>query len=112
MANTFKNSFTGSVGTTGVTAYTVGSSITATTVIGLSVSNVSAANISVDVRAHDTAPTNKAIYLVKSALIPPGSNIVIVGGEQKLVLEANDTISVTSSAATSADVAISVLEIS
>jgi len=43
--------------------------------------------------------------------VMPGSSTVLVGGEQKLVLEANDFLSVTSSLANSADVIVSVLEI-
>jgi hypothetical protein len=35
----------------------------------------------------------------------------LVGGEQKVVLEANDSITVTSSVNSSADVVVSVLEI-
>ena len=55
---------------------------------------------------------NKCVYLVKDVLIPQGSATVLVGGEQKLVLGANDFISVTSSLANSADVVVSVLEVS
>jgi hypothetical protein len=50
--------------------------------------------------------------LVKDALIVPGAATVLVGGEQKIVLEAGDFLSVTSSLAASADVIVSVLEIS
>ena len=84
MANSFKNSITGSVGTSGVIAYRTPSATT-TTVIGVSVANAAAQNISVS---------------------------ALVGGEQKLVLGANDFISVTSSLANSADVVVSVLEVS
>jgi hypothetical protein len=49
--------------------------------------------------------------VVKDALIIPGSSNVLVGGEQKLVLETGDFLSVTSSLANSADVIVSVLEI-
>jgi hypothetical protein len=41
-----------------------------------------------------------------------GSAQVIVGGEQKLVLETGDFISVSSTKASSTDVVVSVLEIS
>ena len=40
-----------------------------------------------------------------------GGPAVLVGGEQKIVLEALDSISVVSSAATSADVIVSALEL-
>ena len=109
MANAFKNSITGSVGTTGVKVYETPSA-TSTTVIGVSIANSVSQNISVSVMMRDTS-ANKAVYLVKDALVMPGSSNVLVGGEQKLVLEATDFISVTSSLANSADVIVSVLEI-
>ena len=109
MANAFKNSITGSIGTTGVKVYETPSA-TSTTVIGVSVANVATQNISVSVMMSDTSG-NKSVYLVKNALIVPGSSAVLVGGEQKLVLEATDTLSVTSSLVNSVDVIVSVLEI-
>ena len=54
---------------------------------------------------------NKCVYLVKDALIVQGSSNIMVGGEQKIVLEATDFLSVTSSLANSADVIVSVLEL-
>ena len=109
MANTFKNSITGSIGTTGVKVYEVPAG-TSTTVIGVGVANVNSQNISVSVMVRDTS-ANKAVYVVKDSLIMPGSANVLVGGEQKLVLESTDFLSVTSSLANSADVIVSVLEI-
>ena len=110
MANSFKNSITGSVGTSGVIAYRTPSATT-TTVIGVSVANAAAQNISVSAMVRSSTE-NKCVYLVKDVLIPQGGASVLVGGEQKLVLGANDFISVTSSLANSADVVVSVLEVS
>ena len=110
MANSFKNSITGSVGTSGVIAYRTPSATT-TTVIGVNVANATAQNISVSAMVRSSTE-NKCVYLVKDALIPQGGASVLVGGEQKLVLGANDFISVTSSLANSADVVVSVLEVS
>lgn len=109
MANVFKNSITGSIGTTGVTVYTAPAATTAT-VIGVSVANVNTSNINVNVMLRDTS-ANKAVYLVKNALITTGGSMVLVGGEQKVVMEAGDFLSVTSSLAASADVIVSVLEL-
>ena len=109
MANAFKNSITGSIGTTGVAVYTTPANAS-TTVIGVGIANVNSNNISVSVMVRDTS-ANKAAYVVKDALIVPGSSEVLVGGEQKLVLETGDFLSVTSSLANSADVIVSVLEI-
>lgn len=110
MANSFKNSITGSVGTTPFTVYSTPIS-TVATVIGVNVSNIIEDNINVDVKINDNSTTENR-FLVKGALITPGASLVLVGGEQKVVLEAEDKIEVTSSSSDSADVIVSVLEIS
>ena len=109
MANVFKNSITGSIGSTGVGVYSVPLATT-TTVIGVNVANVASQNISVSVMLRDTS-ANKAVYLVKDALIVQGGSTVLVVGEQKVVMEASDLLSVTSSLANSADVIVSILEL-
>jgi hypothetical protein len=109
MANTFKNSIKGPAGTGGLTAYTCPAG-TSATVIGVNVANILTQNINVDVEITDNS-AGVTKYLIKGALIVPGSSAVLVGGEQKIVLEANDVITVTSSVNSSADVVISVLEI-
>ena len=109
MANAFKNSITGSIGTNGVKVYETPLA-TSTTVIGVGVANTNSQNISVSVMVRDNS-ANKVVYVVKDSLILPGSSNVLVGVEQKLVLEAGDFLSVTSSLANSADVIVSVLEI-
>ena len=100
MANTFKNYTSSSVGTSPVTTYTVPSSTTAV-VIGCNVANVSASQITVDVQV-------AGVYLIKGVPIPAGSAISVLDG--KIILEAADTVVVTASAATAADVVLSVLE--
>jgi hypothetical protein len=110
MANVFKNSVTGSIGITNTRVYQT-PALSVSTVIGMSVSNVISNNISVNVTITDASATQTR-YLVRNGLIVEGSSMVIVGGDQKVVLESGDFISVVSSAATSADVIVSVLEIS
>ena len=108
MANVFKNQFSKSVGTSAATIYT-GPSATATTIIGMTVSNTSASNINVDVYITSSAVD---YYLVKGAMVPVGGSLVPVGGDQKVVIETGDVVKVVSSAASSADVVMSILEIS
>jgi len=100
MANTFKNYTSSSVGTSPVTTYTVPASTTAV-MIGCSVSNTTGSQIAVDVQV-------AGVYLVKGAPIPANSALSLLDG--KIILETTDTVVVTSSAATSADVIVSVLE--
>jgi hypothetical protein len=106
MANVFKNYTSAAVGTSAATIVTAS---TATTVIGMTVANVSASPITVDV--YITVSGND-FYLVKDATVPTGGALVPIGGDQKLVLENGDALKVVSSAASSADVIASVLEIS
>lgn len=109
MANTFKRKLSQNVGTslTAVGSYTVGSA-TQTTVIGLVVSNTTASAITVDCTLNNGATDT---YIVKSAPVPVGGSLVVVGGQQKIVLETGDSIKVKSSASSSADVVMSILEI-
>jgi hypothetical protein len=110
MANIFKNSIKGPASTGGLVVYTTPAA-TSTTVIGVNVANIVSQNIYVDVEITDSS-AGVTKYLVKGAVIPQGSSAVLVGGEQKVVLEASDLITVTSNVTDSADVIVSVLEIS
>lgn len=84
----------------------VGAGTTAT-VIGLSLANTTAANITVSAKLNKNGAASA--FLVKDATILPGGALVIVGGEQKVVLEAGDTITAYSSASSSADTVVSYL---
>tara|TARA_Y100000114_G_scaffold132202_1_gene130828 strand:+ start:1965 stop:2294 length:330 start_codon:yes stop_codon:yes gene_type:complete len=108
MANTFKIKTDTAVGTSAATIYTCPSS-TQTTIIGLSVANIVASQITVDVQLENNDGDN--IYLVKAAPVPVGSALVVVGGDQKVVMEASDVLKVTTNTASSGDVALSILEI-
>ena len=106
MANTFKNYASKNVGTSAVTVVTAA---TSTTVIGLSVACLVPTAITAD--AYVTSGGTD-YYIVKGATVLPGGALVVVGGDQKLVLETGDTLKVVTNTATSADVFCSVLEIS
>jgi len=100
MANTFLNYTSANVGVTPVTTYTVGAATTAV-VIGCTVANVTAAQIIIDVQV-------AGVYLLKGAAIPSGASLSVLDG--KIILEATNTVVVTSDTTTSADVVLSVLE--
>lgn len=110
MANNFSRKISRNIGTTltSVGGYTVGGGVQ-TTVIGLSVCNTSASPITVDVTVNDG--TNDA-YLLKGAGLGVGQALAVIGGDEKVVLIAGDSIKVKSSAATSIDAVMSILEIS
>lgn len=107
MANTFKSYPSKNVGTSAATVYTCPSA-TQTTLIGMSMANTSTSPITTDAYI-----TRSAVdyYLVKGATIPVGGSLVIVGGDQKVVLQASDVLKVVNSAASSGDCITSLLEI-
>lgn len=109
MANTFTRKLSRSIGTsaTAVGSYTVGSS-TETTIIGLTLANRTASEVLADVTLNDGANDT---FMVKDAPIPAGSSLVVVGGDQKVVLVTGDSIKVTSDTASSIDAIMSILEI-
>ena len=108
MANAFKLKTDTAVGTSAATIYTCPSS-TETTIIGLAIANIVSSQIAVDVQIENNDGDN--IYVVKAAPVPVGSSLVVVGGDEKVVLEASDVLKVTSDTASSADVSLSILEI-
>lgn len=105
MANTFKSYLTANV-TTQTTVHTAPVS-TQTTIIGLSVANVSAgpANLTVVL-----SRSGSNFHLIKDAPIPASDSLIVVGGDQKVVMQAGDILRVTASA--NVDVVLSVLEVS
>lgn len=111
MANTFKSAISNAIGTTKTTVYAApGARVS--TVIGLSVANILAADfITVDVKLYKAVGATET-FLIKGAPISPGGSLVVIGGDQKTVLETGDSIKIQSSDPVSADAVISVLEIS
>lgn len=105
--NTFKSYANKNVGTSAATVYTCPSA-TQTTLIGLSMANTSSSPITTDAYVTRSAVN---YYLVKGATVPVGGSLVIVGGDQKVVLQAADVLYVVNSAASSGDAFASLLEI-
>ena|SRR5210317_566546 len=118
MANDFKRFTSSGLGTTtGATAtavYTVPSSGSAmeSIVIGITLSNTSASGITADVFLDNYDGSND-VYVIKNASIPSGSSLEVMSGN-KLVLQGdgttNDALRVSTSASSSLDCTISVLE--
>ena len=114
MANTFK-----CVTKAGVTSldviYTVASSTT-TVVLGLVLGNTTTSQVTATVtlntdtgnRSGANDEANQAVELVTNAPIPVGGTLELLSGN-KVVMEATDTLSLTASG--SADIAVSIMEI-
>ena len=106
MANSFKLKTKANVGVTTQNVYVVHSATT-TTVIGITLANISGSGIIVGVGITRTAADN--IKLLKNVPIPQGSSLEFMQGN-KVVLEASDTLTVNSDTNNSLDVALTIME--
>lgn len=110
MANNFTNTLNTQIGTSGSLLYTPPLN-TQSTIIGLNLANVSSQNLYATIRLHDNSSGDVG-HIIRQSLIPAGSNIALVGGDQKIALKSTNYLSATSSLDSSLDVITSVLEIS
>lgn len=109
MANAFKRFTSRDIINTPVTvgSYTVPASGTAT-IIGLTLANVGAVDVSCSVTVFDGTNTT---HIVKGASIPVGTSL-IAAGEQKVVLQVGDQVKVSTGASNQlCDAILSVIEI-
>ena len=112
MASNFDVKTSRAVGTTAarIGSYTVASG-TKTTVIGLTLANVT--NTAITATAFHSSHTSGGsnTHLIKAAPIPAGSSLVVVGGDQKVVLANVHGIFVQANTASSLDAVMSILEV-
>jgi hypothetical protein len=109
MANIFFRKVSSNVGTTANTvgSYTVGGSTTSI-VLGLALANLTGATINASAFV---ANGSSLTYLVKNAPITTGGTLVVIGGDQKLVLQTNDNVKIVSDTVNSIDAVMSIMEI-
>lgn len=105
----FKSKVSASISTSG-SPTTVTPTVTAgttATLIGLSFANTTAAALTVSAKLVKADASTG--FLVKDATVLPGGALVVVGGDQKLVLEAGDSVTAYASTAASVDAIVSYL---
>ena len=108
MANTFKNRTLRAVGTSATDVGAVVAASTQTTLIGMTMANITSGVINVTATLNDGTNTT---HIVKDAPIPTGGSLILLGGDQKVVLMTGDKVIVTSNTASSVDVIMIFLEI-
>ena len=106
MANTFKLKTKANVGTATSDVYVVPSATT-TTVIGITLANVSGSGCLVGVGI--TRASSDDVNLLKNVPIPQGSSLEFMQGN-KIVLETTDTLTVNSDTNNSIDVSLTIME--
>ena len=103
----FKLKTKASVGVTTTNVYVVPGATT-TTVIGITLANISGSGINVGVGI--TRATSDSVSVLKNVPIPQGSSLEFMQGN-KIVLEATDTLTVVSDTANSLDCCLTILEL-
>lgn len=106
MPNTFKLKTKANVGVSTVAVYTVPASTT-TTVIGITLANISGSGINVGVGV--SRVSSDSVKFLKNAPVPQGSTLEFMQGN-KIILEATDVLVVQSDTNNSLDVSVNILE--
>lgn len=109
MATVFKNVLASAVGT-GTTPQLVTGSNVKTTVIGLSLSNVTDSIVLASVFIEDTIE-NTSAYFIKNIIVPPDQSLRVINGGERLVLGPSTNLLITSNTADSLDLVLSYVEI-
>ena len=104
MAQNFRRYTSNDVGVSAATLFTADSY---DTIVGISLANVTASAINVSVYINDGA---NDIYLVKDAPIPQGSQLQVLDGGAKYVVQTGDALKVVSDTASSVDVWVSTVD--
>ena len=109
MANTFYRKTLANIGLIANTvgSYTVGGGVTSV-VLSLSIANTSGATVYASAFVANGASLT---YIVKSAPVSAGGTLVVIGGDQKVVLQTNDNVKVVSDTVNSLDCVMSIMEI-
>ena len=108
MATLFKNKVVNNIGVLPVEIYQTDAS-TRATVIGLSLTNLTASFVYVDVLIQDD--TSITGYYIKDTLLPANTSLRVVSTGEKLILAPENKISVRSSLDDSLDVVMSYVEV-
>ena len=114
MATYFKNVLKSELGITDTDVLTTGAS-SKTTVIGLSLSNLTNSILLASIKLTDPngagAGQSVTAYFIKDVLIPPNQSLRVINGGERLVLGPSTEIKVDSSSDESLDLVLSYVEI-
>lgn len=109
MATIFKNKLASALGTTETTVLTTESNAK-TTVVGLSLTNLTESVVLASINVADTVELTSAYY-IKDVIIPPNQSLRVVNGGERLVLGPSTSIKISSNTPASLDLVLSYVEI-
>jgi len=108
MASTFRNILQSEIGTDGATPVLTTGSTAKTTVIGLSLTNLTGGIVLASILIDDG--TASAHYM-KDVVVPPNQSLRVINGGEKLILGSSTSVFITSNVNSSLDLVMSFVEI-
>lgn len=109
MATVFKNKLVSELGVDEVLVLTSASNAK-TTVVGLSLTNLTSSMVLASIRLVDTVESTTAYY-AKEVIVPPNQSLRVVNGGERLVLGPSTAIYIQSNLSASLDMVMSYVEI-
>ena len=110
MTTLFKSKLASELGSAETTIITTIGTAT-TTVVGLSLTNLTESIVLASIKLHDTVGAVTA-YFIKDVIVPPNQSLRVVNGGERLVLGPSTELIVSSNTDSSLDVVLSYVEIS
>jgi len=114
MATFFRNTLRSDIGDTLTTVLTTGST-SKTTVIGLSLTNLTEVPVQASVQISDPNGGGNGVethaYYIKNVVLPPNQSLRVINGGEKLVLGSSTDLKIKSNTASSLDLVMSYVEI-
>jgi hypothetical protein len=115
MASTFRNILKSNIGTSGATAVLVTGATAKTTVIGLSLTNLTGGIVLASILITDPNGGGSAVsasaHYMKDVVIPPNQSLRVINGGEKLILGSSTSVFITSNVNSSLDLVMSFVEI-
>ena len=109
MASNFKNAIVPALGTAETTVVTTLNNAR-TTVIGMSLTNVTVDPVQVSIKLNDTVQA-AAAYFLKNVIVPPNQSLRVINGGEKLILGPSTELKVQTNTPSSIDFVMSYVEI-
>jgi len=115
MTSVFKNVLAANLGTTPTTVLTSNASAT-TTIIGMSVTNITADPVTISIKLTDPNGGGFGVattaYYLRNIIVPPYQSLRVINGGEKLILAASTAVVMTANTDNSLDLVMSWVEIS
>jgi hypothetical protein len=114
MATFFRNTLRSEIGSSLTTVLTTGST-SKTTVIGLSLTNLTEVPVQASIQIVDPNGGGNGIqtsaYYIKNVVLPPNQSLRVINGGEKLILGSSTAVTITSNVNNSLDLVMSFVEI-